>query len=60
MCALSTIKYDPQIREYYQKKKNEGKNAMLVLNNVRCKLVSRVFAVVNRETPYIDTYKFAS
>ena len=41
-------------------KKNEGKNSMLVLNNIRCKLISRVFAVVNRETPYINTYKFAS
>jgi len=46
---MATIKYDPQIREYYQKKRKEGKNGMLVLNNVRCKLVSRVFAVVQRE-----------
>lgn len=60
MCAMTTIKYDPQIREYYQKKRNEGKNAMLVLNNVRCKLVSRIFAVVQRESPYANTYKFVS
>lgn len=60
MCAMTTIKYDPQIREYYQRKRKEGKNAMLVLNNVRCKLVSRVFAVVQRESPYVNTYKFVS
>lgn len=60
MCAMTAIKYDPQIKEYYLKKRSEGKNAMLVLNNVRCKLVSRVFAVVQRGTPYINTYKFAS
>jgi transposase len=60
MCAMTTLKYDPQLKEYYTKKKNEGKNSMLVLNNVRCKLISRVFAVINRETPYINTYKFAS
>jgi len=60
MCAISTLKYDPQLKEYYAKKKGEGKNAMLVLNNIRCKLISRVFAVINRETPYINTYKFAS
>ena len=60
MCAMTTLKYDPQIKEYYIKKKGEGKNAMLVLNNVRCKLISRVFAVINRETPYINTHKFAS
>jgi transposase len=60
MCAMTTLKYDPQLKEYYNKKKAEGKNSMLVLNNIRCKLISRVFAVINRETPYINTYKFAS
>lgn len=60
MCALTAIKYDPQLKEYYNKKKAEGKNSMLVLNNIRCKLISRVFAVINRETSYINTYKFAS
>ena len=60
MCAMTTLKYEPQLKEYYTKKKEEGKNSMLVLNNIRCKLISRVFAVVNRETPYINTYKFAS
>ena len=60
MCALTAIKYDPQLKEYYNKKKKEGKNNMLLLNNVRCKIISRVFSVINRQTPYIDTYKFAS
>lgn len=60
MCALSAIKYDPQLKEYYNNKKQEGKNGMLVLNNVRCKIISRVFSVINRQTPFIDTYKFAS
>ena len=59
MCAMTAIKYDPQLKEYYQKKKEEGKNGMLVLNNIRCKIISRVFAVINRQTPYINTYKFA-
>ena len=60
MCAMTTLKYDPQLKKYYIKKKEEGKNSMLVLNNIRCKLISRVFAVVNRETPYVNTHKFAS
>ncbi|MBZ4044787.1 IS110 family RNA-guided transposase [Flavobacterium hibisci] len=60
MCAMTTLKYDPQLKEYYNKKKAEGKNSMLVLNNIRCKLISRIFAVINRETEYINTYKFAS
>lgn len=60
MCVLTAIKYDPQLKEYYNVKKAEGKNSMLIMNNIRCKLISRVFAVINRETPYINTYKFAS
>lgn len=59
MGALTAIKYDPQIKEYYNKKKEEGKNGMLVLNNIRCKIISRVFAVIKRQTPFINTYKFA-
>jgi hypothetical protein len=59
MCALSAIKYDPQLKEYYNKKKKEGKNSMLVLINIKCKIISRVFSVINRKTPYINTYKFA-
>ena len=53
MCAMTTIKYDPQLKEYYQKKKKEGKNGMLILNNIRCKIISRVFAVINRQTLHI-------
>lgn len=60
MCALSAIKYDPQLKEYYNNKKVQGKNSMLVLNNIRCKIISRIFSVVNRQTPFINTYKFAS
>lgn len=60
MGALAAIKHDAQLKEYYMKKKNEGKNSMLVLNNIRCKIIDRVFCVIKRETPYINTYKFAS
>lgn len=60
MCALSSKKYDPQIKTYFDRKVAEGKNKMLVLNNIRCKLLSRIFAVINRETPYINTHKFAA
>jgi hypothetical protein len=29
-------------------------------NNVRCKLSARVFAIINRKTPFVNTCKFAS
>lgn len=60
MCVLSAIKRDTELKEYYKKKKEEGKNPMLVMNNVRCKILARVFAVVHRGTPFVNTQKFAA
>ncbi len=59
MGALSVMKCDYQMKEYYERKVQEGKNKMLVINNLRNKLLSRVFAVINRQQPYINTHKFA-
>jgi hypothetical protein len=55
--ANSASTWDPEIRKYYERKIDEGKDHKLVLNAVACKLVSRVFAVVNRKTPYVVTYQ---
>jgi transposase len=49
MCAMSAISYDPELKSYFQKKVAEGKNKMLVINNVRNKLVHRVCACVNNK-----------
>ncbi|MCW3789568.1 IS110 family transposase [Plebeiibacterium sediminum] len=60
MCALNAKKYDPQIKLYFDKKLKEGKNKMLILNNIRNKLVHRVFAVIKRQQPYVITHTFAA
>ena len=60
MCAMNAKKYDKELKEYYQRKVEEGKPKMLVLNNISCKLLGRVFAVINRETPYVNMHKFAA
>jgi len=57
MAALSAKKYDQEIKQYYQKKLTEGKNKMLINNNIRNKLIARIFAVVKRGTPYVNTQK---
>jgi transposase len=57
MAALTAKKFDPQIRSYYEQKVGEGKNKMLVLNAIRCKVVSRAFAVIKRNTPFVNTFK---
>lgn len=55
--ANSAQKWDPELRAYYARKIDEGKEHKLVINSIRCKLVNRVFAVVKRETPYVNTYQ---
>jgi transposase len=51
--ALQAIRNDAEMRHYYQRKVEQGKNKMLVLNAVRNKLLQRIFAVIKRETPYV-------
>lgn len=60
LCALTAIKYYPEFRQYFDRKKAEGKNGMLVLNAIRNKLVLRVVAVVNKQLPYVDNTKVAA
>ena len=60
MCAISAIQHNKELKTYYERKVAEGKVKMLVVNNVRCKLLARVFAVINRNSTFINTYKFAS
>jgi len=60
MCALTCLRHDTQLREYYKKKKDEGKHHRLILNNIKCKLISRVFAVIKRGTPFVNVKGFAN
>lgn len=61
MCALSAARCDKELSEYYTRKtKNEGKNGMLVMNAIRCKILSRTFATVTRGTPFVNTAKYAA
>ena len=60
LCALTAIKYYPEFKDYFNRKKAEGKNGMLVLNAIRNKLVLRVVAVVNKQQPYVDNSKIAA
>jgi transposase len=60
MCAMAAVRHDKELKTYYDRKVNEKKSKMLVINNVRCKLLARVFAVINRKTPFVNTCKFAS
>ena len=52
--ALAAVKYDREVKRYFERKTAEGKAKMLVLNNIRAKLINRAFAVVKRGTPYVQ------
>lgn len=60
LVALNSIKNNIEMKNYYQKKKDEGKHTLLILNNIKCKIVSRAFAIITRQTPFVNTYRFAS
>ena len=57
MAALSAKKYDTELKLYFEKKVAEGKNKMLVMNAIRCKVISRAFAVINRNSKFVNTLK---
>jgi transposase len=52
MAAMRVIQLKGDLQNYYQRKVNEGKNKMLVLNNVRNKLVARICSMVNNKRIY--------
>lgn len=59
LVAMTTINCDRELSSYYQRKVNEGKNRMLVINAVRNKVLHRLCAVIRRGTPYQLEYQTA-
>jgi transposase len=56
LAAKSAIQYDKELRAYYLKRIAEGKSKMSTINVVRNKLLYRMFAVVKRQTPFMENY----
>lgn len=54
MAAMASIRTKGELKEYYIRKVADGKNKMLVLNNLRNKIIKRMFAVINRKSEYIS------
>ena len=53
--ARSSICHDRQLRAYYERKRAQGKTHGCVMNAVKFKLICRMFAVVSRQSNYVDT-----
>ncbi|WP_185151925.1 IS110 family transposase [Chryseobacterium vaccae] len=58
--AKSHDVYVFKLLTYYQRKVEQGKNKMSVLNAVRNKLVHRIMAVIKRKQPFLPKEEFLS
>lgn len=56
LAAISSTRYVPELKTYFERKVAEGKSKMCVINAIRNKLLNRVLAVVKRGTPYEENY----
>lgn len=52
MAAMSAIRLVGDFKNYYERKVEEGKSKMSVINAVRNKIIHRIYAVLKRQTPY--------
>lgn len=60
LCAKSTIQHNREMKNYYERRIEESKSKMSTINVIRNKLLSRIFAVVERKTPYVNFMKYAN
>jgi hypothetical protein len=44
---------DPELRRYYKRKRDEGKEHGVVMNAVKFKIILRVYATVRRGIPFV-------
>jgi transposase len=59
LAAMSAIQHSPEMKSYYERKLAEGKMKMCVINAVKNKLITRVFACVQQERKYQKNYTMA-
>ena len=52
MAAINSVRFNEELRLYYERKVGEGKSKMSVINAVRNKLLHQIVTVVKRGTPY--------
>ncbi|WP_428225899.1 transposase [Flavobacterium sp.] len=52
MCALAAATYDPELKAYYQRKVAQNKNKLLILNNIKNKLIHRICSCIKENRCY--------
>jgi transposase len=54
--AKSAIQYDKELKKFYQRRIAIGKSKKSTINIVRNKILCRMFAVIKRQTPFMENY----
>lgn len=60
MAARASVNHDPEMKQYYNRRVAMGKHHMAIMNEVKFKLVLRMFAVVNKQEVYVKNLKSAA
>ena len=50
--ASSSVRFDPQLKAYYQKRRAEGKHHNVILGAVSRRLLNRIFVILKENRPY--------
>ena len=58
--AKVALQYNTEIQVFYERRLEMGKSKMSTINIIRNKLIARMFAVVERGTPYVEIMKYAT
>lgn len=58
--ARAAVQHNAELKQYYERKKAEGKHDLSVINAIKNKIVLRAVAVVNNRRPYVDNLRMAA
>jgi transposase len=56
LAAKTAIQHDKELREFYKRRIKDGKSKMATINIVRNKILYRMFAVIKRQSPFVENY----
>jgi len=60
MAAKASAVHDPEMKAYYERRAALGKKHMAIMNEIKFKLILRMFAVVNKGTFYVKNLPLAA
>jgi transposase len=60
LCSLAAIQRYDEFKNYYDRKKQEGKHGLSILNAIKNKIILRAAAVINNQKPYQENKEYES